>query len=188
VISTNARRADRWHRAVLVAACAVSCAPPAALHAQWRLTVEPGRTASDATVTTEVREQRDSLPDVETPVALVLRCRARQLEAFLTTRDTLESDMTADVRVRLQSDSARPRDVRWQATRSGTGAFVPQRDLRDLVQRYILRSSQLTVAVSAARRGRANYVFPVADFRRSLDALRAVCVNDQGGALALPDR
>lgn len=169
--------------ALLLAASAIEAA---ALAAQWRVTSVPPTAGRPVEVRVESRERADSIEHLDGPIALVIRCVARQLDAFVTTRDTLESDMAADVRVRIRSDSMRARDVRWQATRSSTGAFIPSRELRDLIQRHILRSSTISATIATAQRGRVTYVFPVTDFRPALEALREACPNDRGSALAQP--
>jgi hypothetical protein len=161
---------------------------PASMAAQWRVTAEPAAAGRLAAVSVETRERADTVEHLDGPVALVIRCNARQLDAFMTTRDKLESDMGADVRVRIESDSMRARDTRWQATKANTGAFVPTRDLRDLIQRHILRAQSLRVTVRTSQRGGVTYVFPVGNFRVALEALREECPNDRGGALAVPER
>ncbi len=163
----------------LVIICAL-CAAPGALLAQWRVSVE----AKWSTVTAVVRERADSVAPEEDATSFVIRCSERQLEAFITTRDLLESDMAADVRVRIESDSARPRDARWQATKANTGAFVPAAEMRELIQRRMLRTRTLRITIGTQRRGRVTYNFPVADVRPALDALRTACPNDRSGALA----
>ena len=152
--------------------------------AQWRVSVEPGVGARPATVTAVTRDIADSIPADETPVSLVVRCTGRQLDAFMTTRDQLDSDTNGDVRVRVQADSLRPRDVRWLATKANTGAFVPTPELRDLIQRSILRANALRVTASTLTHGRVTFTFPVAAFGPALDALRDACPNERGGALA----
>lgn len=152
--------------------------------AQWRVSVEPAVGARSATVTAVTREVADSIPVDESPVSLVVRCTGRQLDAFMTTRDQLDSDTNGDVRVRVQVDSLRPRDVRWLASKANTGAFVPTPELRDLIQRSILRARALRVSASTLTHGRVTYTFPVAGFGPSLEALRDACPSERGGALA----
>lgn len=157
---------------------------PSVAAAQWRVRVEPAVGARPATVTAVTREVADSIPADETPASLVVRCAGRQLEAFMTTRDQLDSDTNGDVRVRVQADSLRPRDVRWLATKANTGAFVPTPELRDLIQRSILHANALRVTASTLTHGRVTFTFPVAAFGPALDALRDACPNERGGALA----
>ena len=152
--------------------------------AQWRVSVETGVGAKSATVTAVTREVADSVAVDESPVSLVVRCSGRELDAFMTTRDQLDSDTNGDVRVRVQADSLRPRDVRWLATKANTGAFVPTPELRDLIQRSILRAHVLRVNATTLNHGRVTYTFPVAGFRQALDALRDACPTDRGGALS----
>ncbi len=173
---------------IVVVAALVMPLTPALLTAQWRVSVEPAAGSRPPTVTTVVRERADSIVAEEEVVQFVMRCTARQLEAFISTRDRLVSDMAADVRVRVESDSARGRDARWQATKANTGAFVPAPELRELIQRHILRSPTLRIIIATEKRGRVTYTFPTANFRPSLDALRDACPNDRGGALAEPNR
>ena len=161
---------------------------PGALLAQWRVSVEPPAQTKASTVTAVVRERADSLATEEDATSFVLRCSERQLEAFITTRDLLESDLASDVRVRVESDSARPRDARWHATKANTGAFVPTSELRELIQRRLLRTGTLRIMISTQRRGRVTYTFPVDDVRPALDALRTGCPNDRTGALAESQR
>lgn len=177
------RGALRGGAALVVLFCSAALAPAAAV-AQWRVTVEPATGGRPVTVTTVTREVSDSIPADETPVSLVIRCSGRLLDAFLTTRDQLDSDTNGDVRVRVQADSQRPRDVRWLATKANTGAFVPTPELRNLIQRSILRTQVLRVTTVALKHGRVTYTFPVAGFGPSLDALRDACPNERGGALA----
>ncbi len=174
-------------RIVVIAGLATPLTPTL-LRAQWRVSVEPAAGGRPATVTTVVRERADSIAAEEDVVQLVVRCAARQLDAFISTRDRLVSDIAADVRVRVESDSGRPRDARWQATKANTGAFVPAPELRELIQRHILRAPTVRIIIATEKRGRVTYTFPVADFRPSLDALRDACPNDRGGALAEPGR
>jgi hypothetical protein len=164
---------------------AIAClaAAPLPLAAQWRIAADPAPPARPTTVTADLRERADSLLADEDAVSLVLRCTARQLDAFLTTRDQLESDMAADVRVRVESDSLRPRDARWQATKANTGAFVPGGDLRELLQRRLLHTQTLRLTVSTQKRGRVTYTFVVPDARPAMNALRTACPNDRSGAL-----
>jgi hypothetical protein len=185
-ISVALRRAIR--RRLLPVALLPVAFLPTAVAAQWRVTSVPANGTRPADVTVETRERADTVEHLDGPVALVIRCSARQLEGFVTTRDKLESDIGADIQVRIESDSVRPRNARWQATKSNTGAFVPTRDLRELVQRYIMRSATLRIMIPTMARGRVTYVFPVADFRLALEALREECTNDRGGALAQPAR
>lgn len=159
---------------------------PAALAAQWRVSAEPASAGRAPTVTAVAHEVSDSAAGDETPVSLVVRCVGRLLDAFLTTRDELDSDTNGDVRVRVQGDSARPRDQRWLATKSNTGAFIGTPDLRELVQRGVLRSRELRITAVTRRRGRVTYVFRVDGFLPALDALRDACPNDRAGALAVP--
>ena len=157
---------------------------PSALAAQWQVSVDAGTGGRPATVTAVTRQVADSVSADETPVSLVVRCSGRVLDAFLTTRDQLDSDTNGDVRVRVQADSQRPRDVRWLATKANTGAFVPTPELRDLIQRSILRTQVLRVTTTALKHGRVTFTFPVAGFGPSLDALRDACPNERGAALA----
>lgn len=171
----------------VVTSCCLLCGIalwPSSARAQWRVSVEPAVGARSATVTAVTREIADSIPADETPVSLVVRCIGRQLDAFMTTRDQLDSDMNGDVRVRVQADTLRPRDVRWLATKANTGAFVPTPELRDLIQRSILRAQTLRVTASTLKHGRVTYTFPVAGFGPSLDVLRGACPSERGGALA----
>ncbi len=161
---------------------------PSVATAQWRVSVEPTGAGKLTTVTAVTRAAADSVAGDALPVSLVVRCADRQLEAFITTRDQLDSDTNGDVHVRVQSDSARPRDVRWQATKANTGAFVPTPELRDLIQRSILRAHVLRVTASALKLGRVTYTFPVEGFGQSLDALRDACPGERGGALVEPAR
>lgn len=173
---------------VRVATTMVFAMFPALLAAQWRVTTGAASAGRPADVTVETRERSDSVEHPDGPVALVFRCTSRELEGFVTTRDKLESDIGADIQVRIESDSVRARNARWQATKSNTGAFVPTRDLRELIQRYVLRSGTLRIMLPTAARGRVTYVFPVAGFRVGLEALREECIKDRGGALAQPER
>ena len=157
---------------------------PVAVRAQWTVSASAAAIGRPASVTAVLRERADSAAFYEEAIELVIRCAARQLDAFLTTRDRLESDMVGDVRVRVDADSLRARDTRWQATKSNAGAFIPPNDLRDLIQRGILRSRELHVTVQTIRRGRVTYVFAVAGFSAALDSLRQACPNDRGAALA----
>ena len=160
---------------------------PTSLTAQWSVSVDRPNGARPASVVAMAREVADSLGE-EPAVSLVLRCAGRTLDAFLSTRDQLDSDTNGDVRVRVQADSMRPRDARWQATKSSTGAFLPAPDLREIIQRGILHSRTIQLTTTTQKRGRVTYVFPVADFRQALDALRDACPNDRGGALAEPSK
>ncbi|MCC7053456.1 MAG: hypothetical protein IT355_09320 [Gemmatimonadaceae bacterium] len=163
--------------------------PLAAARAQWRVVETPASAGRQAEVTAMVRERSDSLADDAEAIALVVRCRSRQLDAFLTTRDELESDLAADVRVRVDSDSVRPIDTRWQATRAGTGAFIPSSDLRELIQRRLLRPvPELRISAVTQRRGRVTWTFAATGFEPALGALREACPGEQRGALALPRR
>ncbi len=135
-------------------------------------------------MTAVLRERADSTAFDEDAIALVIRCSALQLDAFLTTRDALDSDLVGDVRVRVDADSLRARDSRWQATKSNAGAFIPPNELRDLIQRGILRSRELHVTVPTLRRGRVTHTFAVAGFAGALDALRLACPKDRGATLA----
>ena len=161
---------------------------PGTLAAQWRVSVEPALGSRQSSVLAVAREVADSVAADEPAISLVVRCAGRTLDAFITTRDRLDSDTNGDLRVRVQSDGARPRDVRWQATKSNTGAFIPALDLRDIIQRGFLRTRALRITAATQQRGRVTYVFPVADFRPALSALRDACPNDRGGALAEPSR
>ncbi|MDZ7632598.1 MAG: hypothetical protein U5K74_14935 [Gemmatimonadaceae bacterium] len=149
----------------------------------WRVSVEQPAPGRPLTVTASVRERADSLAGEEEAIAFVLRCSAPQLDAFITTRDQLESNMTADVRVRVESDSVRARDARWQATKANTGAFVPTGDLRDLIQQRLRRTETLRVTIATQTRGRVTYTFAVGDIRPALDALRDACPKERNGAL-----
>ena len=161
---------------------------PAALAAQWRVSVEPGNSIRAAAVLAVAREVSDGVTADEPAVSLIVRCSGRALDAYLTTRDALDSDTNGDVKIRVEADSMRPRDTRWQATRSNGGAFIPTPELRDVIQRGILHSRTLRVSTQTLKRGRVTYEFPVANFRQALDALRDACPNDRGGALAEPRR
>lgn len=162
-------------------------ASPVTVVAQWRVSVAPPAAGRPGSVAAVVRERADSLVGDEDAVSFVIQCAGRQLDAFITTRDQLESDMARDVRVRVESDSMRARDARWAATKAGTGAFVAAPDLRELIQRRILRSPELRVVIATTKRGRVTYRFATAGFRPALDALRDACPNDRGGALAEPE-
>ena len=172
---------------LLPAALVFAAFVPTVVAAQWRVTAVPANGPRPADVTVEARERSDSVEHLDGAVALVIRCNARQLDAFVTTRDKLDSDMGADVQVHIVSDSMRARSARWQATKLNTGAFVPTRDLRELIQRYILRSATVQITIRTLQRGRVTYVFPVGNFRVALEALREECPNDRSGALAQPE-
>lgn len=161
---------------------------PAAAQAQWTVSSSAATVGRPAVVTAVLRERADSTAFDEDAIALVIRCSAVQLEAFLTTRDALDSDMVGDVRVRVDADSLRTRDSRWQATKSNAGAFIPPNELRDLIQRGILRSRELHISVATQHRGRVTYNFSVAGFNAALDALRQACPNERGTALAAVSR
>jgi hypothetical protein len=158
------------------------------VHAQWSVSATPAAAGRPAVVTAVLRERADSAAFDETAIALVIRCSALQLDAFLTTRDALDSDMVGDVRVRVEADSLRTRDSRWQATKSNAGAFIPPNELRDLIQRGILRSRELRITVPTLQRGRVTFSFPVSGFVTALDALRQACPKDRGAALAAVTR
>ncbi len=117
-----------------------------------------------------------------------LRCtkRRREEDAFLSTRDLFDSDTNGDlrVRVRVQAESLCPRDERWQATKSNTGACLPAPDVRDIIQRGIRHSRTVQLTTATQKRGRITCIFPVGDFRQALDARRDAWPNDRGGALA----
>jgi hypothetical protein len=157
------------------------------LLAQWKVSVTPPASGRPADVVAVLREAADSTAFEEDAVSLVIRCASRQLDAFLTTRDQLDSDMAGDVRLRVQADSLRAHDARWQATKSNAGAFVPANELRDLIQRGILRSAALRITAPTSKRGRVTYLFSVSGFRPALDALRDACPADRA-ALAEPPR
>ncbi len=157
---------------------------PGTLKAQWAVSSTSATVGRPAAVTAVLRERADSTAFDEDAIALVIRCSALQLDAFLTTRDALESDMVGDVRVRVEADSLRRRDSRWQATKSNAGAFIPPNDLRDVIQRGILRSRAMQVTVPTVHRGRVVYTFAGAGFAAALSALRQACPNDRGAALA----
>ena len=160
---------------LIIAACL-----PGVVAAQWTVS----SAGTPAVVTATLRERADSRAFDERAIALVIRCAALQLDAFLTTRDALDSDMVGDILVRVEADSLRPRDSRWQATRSNAGAFIPQNEVRDVIQRGILRSRELRITVPTLHRGRVVHVFLVAGFSAALEALRAACPGDRGAALA----
>ena len=161
---------------------------PGQLRAQWRVAVEPPTAGRAAAVTAVARERSDTTSNTEETVSLVIRCMARELDAFITTRDQLESDMAGDVRVRVESDSVRFRDARWAATKTNTGAFIPSPELRVLIRRRVLRVPEVRITISTLKRGRVTYVFPVDDFQPALEALRDACPNDRGGTLPAPGR
>jgi hypothetical protein len=165
---------------------ATLCAP--VLCAQWQVSVERGTASRSATVLAVAREASDSGSADDPAVSLVVRCSGRSLDAFITTRDALDADTNGDVRVRVEADSIRPKDMRWQATKSNSGAFIPTPELRDVIQRGILRTRTLRIATQTLTRGRVTYEFPVREFRQALDALRDACPNERGGALAAPSR
>ncbi len=183
---TRPIRSGAWRPTTLRSVLTLASLLPTLVAAQWRVTSGAVATGRPTDVTVETRERSDSVEHPDGPVALVIRCSARQLESFVTTRDKLESDIGADIQVRIESDSIRARNARWQATKSNTGAFVPTRELRELIQRYVMRSTTLRISIPTLARGRVTYVFPVADFRLALEALREECTNDRGGALAPP--
>lgn len=164
----------------------VPLAAPGALAAQWRVTADTASATRLARATAVVRERADSLVAAEEATAFVIQCNGGQLEAFITTRDLLESDMAADVRVRVETDSARGHDMRWQATKANTGAFVPSAELRDLIQRRLIHSRSIRIVINTQRRGRVTYIFPLSDIRPALDALRTACPNHASRALTDP--
>ena len=159
---------------------------PPALRAQWRVSVMPAAAGRLGEVTAVARQPDDSTTDDQRATSLVIRCTGRQLDGFITTQDQLESDMAGDIRVRILSDAMRARDSRWQATKSNTGAFIPPLELRDLIQRGILKSHAIRISAGTSNRGRVTWTFAVANFPPALDALREACPKERGAALAEP--
>ncbi len=102
---------------------ATVCLPVATL-AQWSVSSSAGSVGRPAAVSAVLRERADSAVFDDDAIALVIRCSALQLDAFLTTRDALDSDMVGDVRVRVDADSLRARDSRWQACPKDRGATL----------------------------------------------------------------
>jgi hypothetical protein len=159
---------------------------PDSVFAQWRVFTPSAASGRSGAVTAVVRELSDSLAFDEDATSFVIRCSAQQLEAFITTRDQIVSDMAGDVRVRVESDSMPASDARWQATKSNAGAFVPIAQLRDLIQRRMLHTATLRLIVPTQTRGRKEYVFTVSGLRSALDSLGHACPRDRATTLASP--
>ena len=66
------------------------------------------------------------------------------------------------------------------------GAFIPAPDLRDFIQRGVLRATTMRITLPTQRRGQASYRFAGGGFETAIVALRDACASDRGGALALP--